>query len=206
MPSSLATIRARLQIVLDDAGAAFWTTAELDEHIQRALSDLSHHIPLEKKTTLATVNADRDLDISSLTARVRVKAVEYKTGNWPRTFQPFTIWEDTLTFTGDTVPDGANADIYWHALHTINGANTLPDDHEEILIFGAAARACRQQQAETTDQLTTGGPGTERNWGALAAHYQAEYETRLHRRRGIGQHRTYAPTEPLPTQDSDPGP
>lgn len=206
MPTALATIRGRLQIALDDATAAFWTTAELDEHLQRALRDLSHHIPLEKKNTLATVASNRELSIATLVPRIAIVAVEYKTGTWPKTFQPFTVWADTLTFTGDTVPDGANADVYWHGQHTINGTKTLPEDQDETLLFGAAAFACDQQAADATNQLTAGGPATPRDWRSLAAHFRGRYEARLRPRRGIRTHGMFAPADPLPTQDTDPGP
>lgn len=205
MPASLATLRARLQIVLDDAAADFWTTAELDEHIQRALRDLSHYIPLQKKSTLATVSGNRDLDISSLAPRIRIRAVEYKTGNWPRTFVGFSLWIDTLTFL-DQEPDGADANIYWEAPHTINGTDTLPEDQDETLLFAAAALACDQQQAETTNQVTTGGKATTRDWASLARHFRNRYEERRDARRGLQTGRMFAPSDPLPSQDSDPGP
>jgi len=206
MPSALATIRARLQIVLDDAGAAFWTTGELDAHIQRALEDLSHHIPLEVKATVATVNGSRDVDISTLTKRVRVVAVEYPISQWPRVYARFSLWLDVLTIIDDPIPDGANCYVYYHALHTINATKTLPEDHEETLIFGAAARACDQQQADASNTLATGGPGVVRDWASLARHFRSQYEARLHPRRGLRQTRFYRPHEPTATQDSDPGP
>ena len=204
MPSSLATLRARLQIVLDDAAADFWTTAELDEHIQRALRDFSHYVPLEKKSTIATVSGNRDLDISSIAPRIRIRAVEYKTGNWPRTFIGFSLWANILTFL-DQEPDGADADIYWEAPHTINGTDTLPEDHDETVMFAAAALACDQQAADATNELTTKAKA-EGGWSALARHFRNRYEERRDARRGIRTGRMFAPTDPLPTQDSDPGP
>lgn len=206
MPSALATIRARLQIVLDDAGAASWTTAELDAHIQRALEDLSHHVPLEVKATVATSNGSRDVDISALTKRVRIVAVEYPISQWPRVYVRFSVWIDVLTVIDDPIPDGSNCYVYYHTLHTINGTDTLPEDHEETLIFGAAARACDQQQADATNTLAAGGPASALNWGSLARHFRTQYEARLHPKRGLRQTRFYRPHRPTTTQDSDPGP
>ncbi len=204
MPSALAAIRARLQIVLDDAGAAFWTTTELDAHITRALEDLSHHIPLEAKNTVATAAASRDVDISTLTKRLHIAAVEYPISQWPRAYVRFSVWKDVLTVLYDPIPDGSNCYVYWHTLHTINGTDTLPEQHEEALIFGAAARACDQQQADASNTLATGGAGVTRDWGSLARHFRREYEKRLPRR--VKQTRFYHPHEPIPGQDSDPGP
>ena len=206
MPTALATIIARLQIALDDSAATFWTTAELTEHIQRALRDISHHIPLDNKTTISTTPNNRDISLTTLTNRVGIVAVEYKTGAWPKTFQPFSVWSNTLTLTGDTVPDGSNAAIYWHSHHLINGDKTLPEDQDETLLFCAAAFACDQQAADATNQLTTGGPLTDRDWSSRAASFRARYEDRVKPRRGIRTHSMFAPQEPLPTQDTDPGP
>jgi len=205
MPSALATFVARLQVVLDDAGAAIWTSAELEAHIQRALRDLSHHVPREQKTTKATVNGSRDLDISTLTERIRVVAVEFPIGAFPIITVRFSLWGDTLTML-DAVGDGANCYIYWHSHHVINGTKTLPEDHDETLLFAAAALACDQQVADTIDTLATGGPGTERDWASLAYHFRLRYQERVKPRRGVRVGRTYTPAEPLPSQDSDPGP
>lgn len=206
MPSALATIRGRLQIVLDDAGAAFWTTAELDSHITSALEDISHYIPLQVKAAVATSSGSRAVNISALTKRVRIFAVEYPLSQWPPAYVRYAVYLDVLTILNDPIPDGSNCNVYYGTLHTINGTDTLPEDHEQILVFGAAARACDQQQAEVSNTLATGGPGVTRDWGSLARHFRREYEKRLHPRRGVKQTRMYRPHEPTATQDSDPGP
>ena len=108
MPTALATIRARLQTVLDDAAAAVWTTAELDQHIQDALRDLSHRIPRERTTTIATTASSRDVALTTLTERVRLIAVEWPTGNDPKSFVDFSVWGDTLRIESVAVPDGSN--------------------------------------------------------------------------------------------------
>lgn len=206
MPTALAAIIARLQIVLDDAAAAFWTAAELTEHIQGGLRDLSHRIPRERTTTIATTNGSRDVALTTLTERVRIVAVEYKTGADPKTFVPFSVWEDTLRLLSAAVPDGSNCIIYWQSLHSINATKTLPDDYDETLTFAAAARACDQQDADSTNALNVGGPAATRDWGSLANHFRSRYEERVRPRRGIHRKRLYTPAEPTPTQSSDPGP
>jgi len=205
MPSALATIISRLRTTLDDATSTIWSDAELTAHIQRALRDLSHFIPREQKTTKATTNGSRDMDISTLTERVRIVAVEFPVGNFPKTFTRFSLWLDTLTML-DAEGNGANCYIYWHAVHAINGTKTLPEDHDETLLFVSAALACDQQAAGVTDTLATGGPGTERDWSSLAAHFRARYNERINPRRGVRVTRMYTPVEPTATQDSDPGP
>ena len=206
MPTSLATIRARLQTVLDDAAAAVWTTAELDQHIQDGLRDLSHKIPRERKTTIATTPASRDVSLATLTERVRIIAVEYPTGSDPKSFVDFSEWADTLRIESVAVPDGANCTIYWQSLHSINGTKTLPEDYDDALVFAAAARACDQQSADTVNAITTGGAGTPRSWGSLAFHFRLRYEERIAPRRGVRRKALYAPAEPPATQQTDPGP
>lgn len=206
MPTALATLVARLQTMLDDESAAVWTTAQLEDHIEAALRDISHWLPQQKKNTLATVSGSRDLDISTLTDRVRVRAVEYPVGNFPHTWVRFSLWADTLTILDDPVPDGSNCYVYWHALHVVNGTKTLPADHDETLLYGAAANACDAKAASTTDTLPTGGPGTERDFAALAAHFRYRYEERRDPRAGLRINRMYRPIEPTATQDTDPGP
>ena len=206
MPTALATIRGRLQTKLDDAAAGVWTTGELDQHIQDALRDLSHRIPRERTNTIATTNGSRDVALTTLTERVRIVAVEWPTGNDPKSFVDFSEWADVLRIASVAVPDGSNCNIYWQSLHSINGTKTLPEDYDEALTFAAAGLACDQQAADTTNTLPTGGPGSVADWRRLAAHFRARYEERVTPRRGIRHARLYAPAEPTPTQTTDPGP
>jgi len=206
VPTTLATIRARLQTVLDDAAAAVWTTAELDQHIQDALRDLSHRIPRERTTTIATTSGSRDVSLTTLTERVRLVAVEWPTGSDPKSFVDFSEWADVLRINSLAVPDGTDCTIYWQSLHSINGTDTLPEDYDDALVHAAAARACDQQAADASNTLATGGPPATRDWRTLAAHFRNRYEERVAPRRGIRRKRLYAPAEPTATQNTDPGP
>src|SRR3990172_7616577 len=206
VPTALATIRGRLQTVLDDAAAAVWTTGELDQHIQDALRDLSHRIPRERTTTIATTPARRNVALTTLTERVRIIAVEWPTGNDPRSFVDFSEWADTLRIGSVAVPDGSNCTIYWQSLHSINGTDTLPEDYDDALVHAAAARACDQQAADLTNTLPTGGPGSTADWRRLAAHFRTRYEERVAPRPGIPPQRLYPPPQPTATQTTDPGP
>ena len=206
MPTALATIRGRLQTVLDDAAAAVWTTGELDQHIQDALRDLSHRIPRERTTTIATTSGSRDVSLATLTERVRIVAVEWPTGSDPKNFVDFSEWADVLRIDSLGIPDGTDCIIYWQSLHSINGTKTLPEDYDDALVHAAAARACDQQAADASNALNTGGPPATRDWRTLAAHFRNRYEERVAPRRGIKRRRLYAPAEPTPTQNTDPGP
>ena len=207
MPTALTVIRGRLQTDLDDAAAGIWSTADLDQHIGDALRDLSHRIPRERTTTIATAAGSRDVSLATLTERVRLVAVEWPTGNDPKSFVDFSEWAGTLRIESAAVPNGSNCIIYWQSLHSIVLASeTLPEDYDDALVYAAAARACDQQAADTTNTLPTGGPGSVADWRRLAAHFRARYEERVTPRRGIKTHRHYAPAEPAPSQTTDPGP
>ena len=103
--TSLATIRTRARQRLDDVGATVFTDAELQEHIEAALRDLSVSVPREQKTAVATINGSRDITLA-LTDRIDVVGVEFPTGGDPRKYTPFSVWGDVLTLTGDTVGTG----------------------------------------------------------------------------------------------------
>lgn len=104
----------------EDSNNYRWTDDELDRHIAHAVKEFSQALPLEDTTLIATTAGSRELDISDLTDRVMVEAVEYKVGNFPPTYQRFSLWKDTLTILSDEVPDGSDAKVYYGKLHTLD--------------------------------------------------------------------------------------
>src|SRR3972149_1752121 len=92
----------------EDAANYRWSNDELDRHITHAVKELSEAVPLEQKATIATTSGSREIDISSLSDRIMVEAVEYPVGKFPQRYQRFALWGDTLTLLGDEVPDGSN--------------------------------------------------------------------------------------------------
>ena len=95
-----------------------WTDDELNRCIGLALKELAEAIPLEQKAVLATTAGLHEIDISTLTGRVMVEAVEYPLECNPAVFQRFSVWGDTLTLQGEMVPDGSNCQVYYGKLHT----------------------------------------------------------------------------------------
>ena len=203
----LADIRTRARTDLDDTGSEVWTDTELDRHIDHALRELSHHIPRQRKTTLATVADTRALDISSLAPRRSIEAVEYPVDNDPKTWRAFNVWIDELTILSGSVPDGSNCNIYWTSQHTLDvSTTTLSEEEEEILVTGAEGYACRQQAHYLKNRVATGGPQTDRDYQADASRLLAEFHAALRSRKAVTTRRLYAPAEPKPTQDTDYGP
>src|SRR3972149_2551610 len=99
---TLIEMRAILRRDLHDEDATNyrWSDDELDRHIAHAVKDFSEAIPYEQKEALATTSGGREIDISSLSDRIMVQAIEYPVDMFPRIFQRFSLWGDTLTLLG----------------------------------------------------------------------------------------------------------
>lgn len=163
--SNLATIRAAVRIDLQDEDAANerWANDTLDRHIERAVLEYSHVSPLEKKSTLQAAQDSRDVDVSSLSSPIRIVAAEYPTGQYPPAYVPFSLWGDTLTLDLAGSPSGTpNVAIFWHAVHTINGAISFPDSHDDIIASGAAGYAALEWSSFSSNRLNVGGDDA---WG-----------------------------------------
>ncbi len=147
-----------------------WTDAELTRHINRALAELSESLPVPAKATVATTADSRELDISGLTGRVMVAAVEYPVDFTPPEYQQFTLWGDTLTLTSGPEPDGGNCRVYYGTLHTIDAqGSTLPDKYVNIAADGAGGYAAVEMALYTVNRVNTGGLNTPRDmldWGS----------------------------------------
>ena len=111
----------------EDASNYRWTDDELDRHIAHAVKDFSEYLPNEQKATKATTSGSRELDISDLSDRVMVTAVEYPAANFPERYQRFSLWGDTLTILGEEIPDGSDAYIYYGKVHALSAeSSTIP--------------------------------------------------------------------------------
>ena len=93
----------------EDSGNYRWTDDEIDRHVAHALHDFSSAIPDEKIAVKTTTASSRAIDISDITNRVTVEAVEYPVDQFPAHFQRFAVWGDVLTLLGREIPDGSDA-------------------------------------------------------------------------------------------------
>lgn len=165
MPTTLADIRDRIRKDLRDTDAAAyrWTDAQLDRHIDHAMSELSAAMPLEKSATVATTAGSRDLSLAGYTDLVNVETVEYPVASFPPSYAGFSTWATTLTIQSETVPTGGNAKLYYTARHTADGSGTsLSPFQVDVLVTGAGAYAALEQSAYTADRVTTGKDVDER--------------------------------------------
>ncbi len=209
---NLSEMRAILRRDLHDEDAANyrWSDNELDRHIAHAVKDFSEAIPYEQKEALATTSGSRELDISSLSDRIMVQAIEYPVDRFPRIFQRFSLWGDTLTLPGDEVPDGGDAYIYYGKLHTLDATtSTIPARLEDLVAIGACGYAAVEWAAFAINRVNVGGTITAEeflNWGKEKLKYFRQELKRLGRRNRARISQLYKPYYPVVSKATDYGP
>ncbi len=194
----------------EDAANYRWSDDEMDRHIAHTVKDFSEALPLEQKGTLATTSGSREIDISTLTNPVMVEAIEYPVDKFPREFQRFSLWEDTLTLLGDSVPDGGDAYIYYGKLHTLDATtSTIPARFEDIVATGACGYAAVEWAAFAINRVNVGGTITAEeflSWGREKLNYFRQELKRLGRRNRARVRSLYKPSGPVVSKATDYGP
>jgi len=194
----------------EDASNYRWTDDELDRHIAHSVKDFSEYLPYEQEATKATTSDSRELDISNLSDRVMVAAVEYPVDNFPRRYQRFSLWGDTLTILGEEIPDGSNAYIYYGKLHTLDASgSTIPSQHEDLIAAGAGGYAAVEWAVYAINRVNVGGDITPREflaWGNERLRYFKQELRRLGRRNRVRVRSLYKPYYPTVSKTTDYGP
>jgi len=194
----------------EDASNYRWTDDELDRHIAHAAKDFSEYLPCEQKATKATTSGSREIDISTITDRIMVEAVEYPVDQFPKRYQPFALWGDTLTILGDEVPDGSNAYIYYGELHTLDASSsTIPTHHEDLIATGACGYAAVEWAVYAINRVNVGGGITPKEflaWGNEKLRYFKQELRRLGRRNRVRVRSLYKPYYPIVSKSTDYGP
>lgn len=194
----------------EDSGNYRWTNDELDRHIARAVKEFSEQIPYEQKATKATTSGSRDIDISTLTGRVMVEAVEYPVDKFPRKYQRFAQWGNTVTLLGDEVPDGSNSYIYYGKLHTLDAStSTIPVQYEDLIVAGACGYAAVEWAIYAINRVNVGGEVTPRaflDWGSERLRFFRGELRRLGRRNRVRARSLYKPYYPAISKSTDYGP
>ncbi len=186
-----------------------WTDDELNRHIAHAVKDFSEAIPYEQKATKATSSGSREIDISTITDRIMVEAVEYPLDKFPKRYQRFSLWADTLTLLGDEVPDGSNAYIYYGKLHTLGESSTIPAMYEDLIAAGAGGYAAIEWAVYAINRVNVGGtltPGEFLAWGKEKLNYFKAELKRLGRRNRVRIRSLYKPYYPAVSKSTDYGP
>ena len=194
----------------EDAANYRWTDNELDRHIAHTVKDFSEALPLEQKATTPTTSGSREIDISSLTDRIMVEAVEYPVGLFPKRYQRFAGWGDTLTLLGSEVPDGSNAYVYYGKLHTLDAAtSTIPQKFEDLIATSACGYAAVEWAAYAINRVNVGGTVTPEDfltWGREKLSYFRSELKRLGRRNRVRVRSLYKPYYQPVSKSTDYGP
>jgi hypothetical protein len=176
-----------------------WSDAELTRHINRAVKELSDKIPLPTRATLPTTSGSRELDISGVSNRIMVEAVEYPVDASPPGYQRFSIWGDTITIISGSEPDGSNCYVYYGALHTLDAnGSTIPAKYEDLVAAGACGYAAIEMAAYATNRVNVGGmstPGEFRLWGSERLGFFQERLKRLGRGQRVRSQQLFESTD-----------
>ncbi len=203
-----ATVRRDLHD--EDATNYRWTDDELDRHIARAVKEFSEALPDEQRATMATTAGSRELDISGLTDRIMAEAIEYPIDKFPKRYQRFSLWGDTLTLLGDEVADGSNAYIYYGKLHTLDATtSTIPQNFEDLIAAGAGGYAAVEWAVYAINRVNVGGtmtPGEFQAWGNERLRFFKSELKRLGRRNRVRIRSLYKPYLPIVSKSTDYGP
>jgi len=209
---NLADMRALVRRDLhdEDSDSYRWTNDEMDRHISHAVKDFSEAAPDEQKATKATTSGSREIDISSITDRVMVQAVEYPVGQFPPRYQRFALWGNTLTLLGPEVPDGSNAYVYYGKLHTLGeSTSTIPGRHEDLVAAGACGYAALESAVYAINRVNVGGISTPEEllaWGRERLGFFRRELRRLGRRNRVRVRSLYPPYSPSVSRSTDCGP
>ncbi len=208
---NLTEMRAIVRRDLHDEDSANyrWSDDELDRHIAHAVKEFSQAIPYEQKATIATTSGSREIDISAITDRIMVEAVEYPVDKFPKRYQRFTLWADTLTLLGAEVPDGSNCDIYYGKLHTLGESSTIPTEHEDLIAAGACGYAAVEWAVYAINRVNVGGtitPGEFQSWGKERLNFFKQELKRLGRKNRVRVSSLYKPYYQPVSKSTDGGP
>jgi hypothetical protein len=146
-----------------------WTDAEVTRQINRAVGELSESLPLPVKATLSTIAGSNEIELSGLSDRIMVAAIEYPVGEMPASYQQFSIWGDILTITSGNQPDGTNCNIYYGVRHTLDSqGSTVPEKYEDLVVGGACGYSAIAHAIFAINRVNVGGvttPGELLEWG-----------------------------------------
>lgn len=210
MNSTEMTALVRRDLHDEDETAYRWTDEELERHISRAVREFSAALPREMDEAIATISGLREIDISGITNRILVEAVEYPTDRFPRCLCRFGLRGDTITLLEPELPDGSNARIYYGALHTLDeSSSTIPVRHENIIATGAEGYAALERALFSINRVNTGGPSTSADlltWGTGRIDRFRSELLRFGKKNRIRPSTLYRPYSPPVSRSADFGP
>lgn len=177
---NLTEMRARVREDLRDSDAANcrWRDDEIDGAIERVVREFSLHHPLEQEGEIATTEGSNELDISQLSNRIEVYAVEFPLNEAPPSYQDFEIWGDELYMEDEG--NGDDAKVRWGKLHTVDAeSSTIEVQFEEIIVLGATGYLASSAAVAIVDKVSVGGEGAVANYHKWGQRRLQRYEKKL---------------------------
>lgn len=165
--TTIADFRGR---ITDETGLATsergGTQASMDRHILQAVAEMSLHLPLKLETDVAVTGGSRRFGLASLIRPIRINAVEYPVGQWPRALLEFVSEPLQDVCDLDHAPPGAGytVRVYHDAYHLVDATgSTVRAEHEHLVVWGGAGFAYLARAAaaaNTADAATSNQPLT----------------------------------------------
>jgi hypothetical protein len=188
MPTTLTTLRDRVELILADSSNAIFSTGDVDEAIRRALHDYSAVNPYRKIGTITLAADGREIATSTLTGIIDVAEVwcpyDSSDPEFPPYRRPFRFWKDIakLYVIGSYEPQSADVvRVFYTALHTLNGldsetSTTLPAEHDSIVALGASGYAAQSRALDISEQISVDRDTANRlkDWAELQLHRFAD--------------------------------
>ena len=171
MSATLATYRTRIQNSLDDTSSKY-TNDIIDEALRKVLNLYTRANPNIKTATHSVTTAGRRQTITAagLIAIIQLVHPYDASVDDPFTYERedfYQVYENgdpVIYFSGPDIPQvGEDIYIKYGAAHTIDdldsaAATTVRDDHEDILVVGAAGQAAMMRASGLNEQWG-GRPG-----------------------------------------------
>ena len=187
MPTTIATIRARVRLDLKDPNSDRWSDTDLDRHIDHAVKDIDLAAPLQAKDTTLVfpTPASREVDISGVTGLMHVKAVEYPVGEFPKRYRHFNVFSEVLEVQVPIIPTASDPlYLYYDKVHTVDDSgSTLPVELEDICAIGAEGYAAVEWAAYSVNKVNVGGKLTPTEFMAWGKDRLARFREELNRLR-----------------------
>lgn len=194
----------------EDAMNYRWTDAQLDRHISHAVRDLSEAIPDEQKIIKATTPSSHMLNISDLTDRISIHAVEYPIDLFPPRYQRFALCGNALLLFGRDIPDGSNAYVFYGKLHVLDASgSTIPVRYDDLVSLGATAYAAYEWASYAINRVNLGGTQTASQLLTWGKDRLVDFRSRLHtlaRTNRVRAGSLYSAYYPPVHRAADPGP
>lgn len=168
--STLAQMRDRVELMLQDTGNVIWDTDTLDEALKQAVDQYNSVNPLHMETVITLPGDGREIALSGITGLLDVLDVwwPYDSDAASETWPPNRVrgwrvwWDDAqpllfLEIDNSGQPQtGEEVRIWFTKRQTIQDLDaadttTLRGDHESLVVLGAAGHAAMSRTVDLVE-------------------------------------------------------